>query len=153
MSLPFWLQDGESDFDQTRWVPLETISALLELSPRATTIDPDDYMYVANFNRRGLPRLHVYRHYDTGRSLSLDDDLHAWSYRPGAPGAVDGYVLLTSLADAIDELGSGLAQPRSTGRRSASAHDATAETPATVSTDGQAPSLLASGCEPPNPPT
>ncbi len=97
-------RDDRSSLDPTRWAPLRTLAGLTAASPRVTTLTVEDFVHLSTVERRGLPRLYRYQHIATGQCLNLDDDLHAWTHRPGAPDAIDGWVPEPSLADAVDAL-------------------------------------------------
>lgn len=81
--------------------PIETLAEIVRESGIRPPVDPADFVAAGVVERVGLPRLHLYSHLYTRRLLAIDEQLHAWRAASGAPGSVNGYLPLPSLADAL----------------------------------------------------
>lgn len=98
--------DGPLD---SSWLqPMLSVADTLARSSRWADqfFDPRDFMIMGRLNRRGRPRLVLYKHIDTRRYLNLDDD--AWPYRYYPPRSLTSgtghYRRHRKAVDAIDNL-------------------------------------------------
>lgn len=90
--------------DNPEWAPLERLARLRH--PELPRIDPGEFLYMGMLSRRGLPRVHLYKHSTTRKYLNLDDNGHAYRFtgemwQEGQRSLVARYELLPSLRHAL----------------------------------------------------
>jgi len=97
--MPRYVYDAESP---PVWTPLEQVARICALDPELPTLDLGDFMYMAVMLAPGLPSIHLYKHYETRRYLSLDEAGHTYAYVYDEPFDITAeYVLLPDLCSAV----------------------------------------------------
>jgi hypothetical protein len=77
--MDLWYPEDDAPVDMGWWAPLMRFGLAMARAD-LPAIDPDDFMFMGRIDRKGRPRIWLYKHIDTRRYVNVADDGTPYDY-------------------------------------------------------------------------